>query len=219
MPKSQRAWEQYAAEHNGLLPGPRQTFWSCKCRRPGAAANFACRIACRACGRAAAASHRNVAIAAADKALRARGAPDEATSPGVLTAWAKGPPPSLRGGGGKTSGTGNETKLLKEIADLKAQLAQQQAGAADDDGEDLMDDDSGAAEKVDPDKLKAVLDAAGASMGEDVPVYKQVQARWAAAKKARDASKPLRTQVAQAERKLERKKNLGCGNQVRASGS
>jgi hypothetical protein len=172
----QSGWAQH------VLKGPRLPHWGCSC---GEAENWASRLQCRNCSKAAPA---RVATAAREAAK----APAASQPKGPGGAWKKGPPQ-----------VDEVAKLRKEIAGLKLQIKQGQGVDADDKPDDPEDEAAAKREKIqkEMDTLKIVLGEkhpevlARASQLEELQKQRPVGARLLAAQR----------KISKMEKKLEQK--------------
>ena len=159
-----------------FLKGPKTPFWGCGgC---GEASNWACRMACRECGKAAPARVQQAAVAASQKVQ----GPKAAQTRAPAGAWKAGPPR-------------DELQLLrKEIAALKEHVVKQKEGQG---GKQIPASPS-AEECEQPDEvadkrqqLQKELDALRTVLGED---HVEVLSRKSALKEL-NKQKPLGSQL------------------------
>jgi len=172
----QSGWAQH------VLKGPKLPHWGCSC---GEAENWASRLQCRGCSKAAPA---RVSAAAREAAKT----PSAAQPSGPNGAWKRGPPQP-----------DEVAKLRKEIAGLKLQLKQGQEQEPEDKADDPEDEAAGKRARIQKelDALKAVLGDVHpevldrASQLEELQKQRPVGARLLAAQR----------KISKMEKKLEQK--------------
>jgi DNA repair exonuclease SbcCD ATPase subunit len=182
---------------DGVLEGPRKPTWSCHCGRPGSDENFASRVKCRGCGRAAPADVLGRAKAA-DKKVR-----DEKAAAAAGAKSSKGP--------GSQDKNKAYAKLEQEIKQLKDKVKEQDEGlreakskdADKDAGMDVDDGELANAVSTARDNLKALRDLAEGGRqylqgGYDACLAAR-QAELDAALAAKRAANPLGKQLEGAE--------------------